>query len=143
MPPSDAPRTTGVHHFSPTVSDVERSADWYARVFGLERLPRVAPHHGDEEGGYAVLLVDPRSGLLFGLHHHAQLEPGEFDERRVGLDHIGWGVEGREELEAWAHWLDSLGVPHSGIIDKDGPAPYSVIVFRDPDNIQLELFQRT
>ena len=142
MPPSEAPATTGVHHFSPTVSDVERSAEWYARVFGLHRLPRVAPHHGDEDGGHAVLLVDPRSGLLFGLHHHVAGLPGAFDERRAGLDHVAWGVEDRAGLEAWAQWLDDLGVVHSGIIDKQGAAPYSVIVFRDPDNIQLELFHR-
>ncbi len=26
------------------------------------------------------------------------------------------------------------------MIDTDNPLPYSVLVFRDPDNIQLELF---
>jgi hypothetical protein len=26
------------------------------------------------------------------------------------------------------------------MIDTDSPVPYSVVVFRDPDNIQLELF---
>jgi glyoxylase I family protein len=68
--------------------------------------------------------------------------PGAFDERRTGLDHIAWGVEGRDGLRAWAAWLDALGVAHSGVIDKKGASPYSVIVFRDPDNIQLELFHR-
>jgi glyoxylase I family protein len=142
MPPSEAPATTGIHHFSPTVSDVERSAEWYVRVFGLERLPRLAPHHGDEDGGYAVLLVDPRTGLLIGLHHHVGALAGAFDERRVGLDHLAWGVEDRAGLEAWAGWLDGLGISHSGIIDKQGASTYSAIVFRDPDNIQLELFLR-
>ena len=27
-----------------------------------------------------------------------------------------------------------------GVIDAENPIPYSVVVFRDPDNIQLELF---
>jgi glyoxylase I family protein len=142
MPRSDAPPTTGIHHFSPTVSDVERSAEWYCRVFGLDRLPRTAPHHGDEEGGYAVLLVDPRTGLLVGLHHHEEAVRGMFDERRVGLDHIAWGVDGRAALEVWAAWLDEQDVAHSGVIDKVGVSSYSAIVFRDPDNIQLELFAR-
>lgn len=137
-----APATTGVRHFSPTVSDVEASAAWYARVFGLTRVPTVAPHHGDEDGGYAVLLVDPRTGFLFGLHHHDDLLPGAFDERRVGLDHIAFGVADRAALDTWTRWLDDLGVAHSGVIDKDGTRPYSVVVFRDPDNIQLELFHR-
>ena len=137
-----APPTTGIHHFSPTVSDIEASAAWYARVFGLERLPVVAPHHGDESGGYAVLMTDPRTGLLIGLHHHNALLDGSFDERRVGLDHIAWGVAELSELHAWAAWLDELGVAHSGVIDKPGPRRYLAIVFRDPDNIQLELIHR-
>jgi glyoxylase I family protein len=44
------------------------------------------------------------------------------------------------DLEAWAGWLDELGIGHSGVIDADKPVPYSVVVFRDPDNIQLEIF---
>ena len=35
---------------------------------------------------------------------------------------------------------DELGIENSGVIDTDNPVPYSVVVFRDPDNIQLELF---
>lgn len=136
------PATTGVHHFSPTVSDVEVSASWYARVFGLDRVPTVAPHHDDEDGGYAVLLTDARTGFLIGLHHHRDLVAGPFDERRVGLDHVAFGVESRDALEAWTGWLDTLGIDHSGVVDTTGPRPYSVVVFRDPDNIQLELFHR-
>jgi len=143
MPPSEPPPTTGIHHFSPTVSDVEASAAWYARVFGLQRLPRTAPHHGDETGGYAVLLLDPRTGLLIGLHHHAAGVPGAFDERRTGLDHLAWGVAEHADLVAWAAWLDELGIAHSGVIDTTGASPYSVVVFRDPDHIQLELFHRS
>lgn len=135
-----APGVTGVHHFSPTVSDVEASAQWYERVFGLTRVPVVFPHYGAEESGYAVILMDPRSGLVIGLHHH-QTNSGEpFDESQTGLDHIGFGVSSRADLDAWVSWLDELGITHSGVIDTDNPMPYSVVVFRDPDNIQLELF---
>ena len=134
-----APATTGVHHFSPTVSDVEASAQWYQRVFGMERIPATFPHHGDEDGGYAVLLADPRTGLMIGLHHHEAHSGDQFDERRTGLDHIAWGVSGRPDLDRWAAWLDEIGVANSGVIDKTEPVPYSVVVFRDPDNIQLEL----
>jgi glyoxylase I family protein len=51
-----------------------------------------------------------------------------------------FGVAEHASLEAWAGWLDGLGIEHSGVIDTDKPMPYSVPVFRDPDNIQLELF---
>jgi glyoxylase I family protein len=49
-------------------------------------------------------------------------------------------VTGHADLGTWAAWLDELGIENSGVIDTDSPIPYSVVVFRDPDNIQLELF---
>ena len=135
-----APAITGFHHFSPTVSDVETSAQWYKRVFGMNRVPLQFPHYRAEEGGYAVLLIDPRTGIAIGLHHH-EANPGlPFQESRTGLDHMSFGVADRAGLDAWASWLDELGIEHSGVVDTDNPMPYSVIVFRDPDNIQLELF---
>ena len=135
-----APAVTGFHHFSATVSDLEASTQWYERVFRMNRLPGLFPHYGAEEGGYAVVLMDPRSGAVIGLHHH-EANPGQpFHESRTGLDHISFGVAERADLDAWASWLDELGIEHSGVIDTDDPMPYSVVVFRDPDNLQLELF---
>jgi glyoxylase I family protein len=134
------PGVTGYHHFAPTVSDVEASARWYERVFGMTRLPPAFPHHGGDQGGYAVVLLEPRSGIVLGLHHHED-NPGQpFEERRTGLDHMSFAVAGRADLDAWASWLDSLGVENSGVVDTGDPVPYSVVVFRDPDHIQLELF---
>jgi catechol 2,3-dioxygenase-like lactoylglutathione lyase family enzyme len=106
----------------------------------MNRVPVTFPHYGAEEEGYAVLLMDPRSGIAIGLHHHQANSGQRFDERVTGLDHISFGVADRADLDAWASWLDELGIEHSGVIDTDSPVPYSVVVFRDPDNIQLELF---
>jgi hypothetical protein len=36
-------------------------------------------------------------------------------------------------------WLDELGIEHTPIRDEKEPFVYSTVVFRDPDNIQLEL----
>ncbi len=136
---STAPALAGFHHFSPTVSDVEASAAWYQRVLQMDRVPVTFPHYGAEESGYAVLLAEPRSGILIGLHHHDD-NPGQpFRENCTGLDHISFSVAERADLSAWAAWLDQQGVGHSGVIDTDSPVPYSVLIFRDPDNIQLEL----
>jgi glyoxylase I family protein len=51
---------------------------------------------------------------------------------------MSFGVADRASLDVWAGWLDELGIEHSGVIDAEKPMPYSVVVFRDPDNIQLE-----
>jgi len=135
-----APGITGVHHFSVTVRDIEASAAWYQRVFRADRVPMQFPHYEREDTGYGVLLVDPRSGLAIGLHTNTGNDGEEFDEARTGLDHVGFNVAAREELEAWAAWLDEVGVEHSGVRSGDEPFPFATLVFRDPDNIQLELF---
>ena len=136
----DQPAITGIHHFSPTVCDVEASARWYEKVFGLQRVPVTFPHYEREETGYAVLLIDPRSGLAIGLHENKGNQGEKFDECRTGLDHIGFNVSSRDEMERWAEHLSALGVEHSGIRDVTEPMAFSTLVFRDPDNIQLELF---
>jgi catechol 2,3-dioxygenase-like lactoylglutathione lyase family enzyme len=63
-----------------------------------------------------------------------------FDETRAGLDHLAFTVADREELDAW---VARLGMPGSSIPRSWQRTPYpvpAVVVFRDPDNIQLELF---
>ena len=39
------PAITGIHHFSATVTDVEASAAWYQRLFGMDRMPDTFPHY--------------------------------------------------------------------------------------------------
>ena len=140
MTEGTAPAITGIHHFSVTVRDIEPSVAWYQRVFRAERVPMTFPHYEREDTGYGVLLLEPRSGLAIGLHTNTGNKGAQFDEAQTGLDHVGFNVAGREAMEAWAAWLDELGVEHSGIRTGNEPFPYATLVFRDPDNIQLELF---
>lgn len=137
---SSRPPMAGFHHFSPTVTDVEASAAWYQRVLGLDRIPPKFPHYKNEETGYAVLLIDVDAKIAIGLHHNVANGGEPCDETRTGLDHIGISVPSRSDLDAWAAWLDAQGVAHAGVTDADDPMPYSVLVFRDPDNIQLEMY---
>ena len=132
------PPMGGFHHFGITVTDVEASADWYQRVLELERIPPKIPHYGNEESGYAVLLADFSCGIIIGIQHNTRNDGQSFDEARTGLDHVNMSVPGRSDLESWAEWLDDSAVPHSGVTDIDDPIKYSALVFRDPDNIQLE-----
>lgn len=140
MTDAAGPTITGIHHFSVTVRDLEVSVAWYQRVFGVDRVPMTFPHYEREDTGYAVLLIDPRSGLAIGLHTNTGNDGQAFDEARTGLDHVGFNVATRAELEAWTAWLDELGIEHSGIRSCEEPFPFATVVFRDPDNIQLELF---
>ena len=127
------PAITGISHIELSVRDAEQSAAWYGRVFGAETLtPLARPDWGP---GQVTTLLHP-TGFAFGLLQHEPHEDGRFSEFRLGLDHLSFNVESREELDEWVAHLDACGVDHSGIKDESYG---SVIVFRDPDNIQLEL----
>jgi glyoxylase I family protein len=77
---------------------------------------------------------------VIGLTRHDHPDAAaEFSERRPGLDHLAFGVESQDELEEWAARLDAAGVVHSGV--KVTPTTGSALIaFRDPDNIQLEVY---
>ena len=130
---------TGIHHISITARDVEASAAWYERTFGMTRLPITFPHHDREDTGYAVLMLHD-SGVVLGIHHNVGNDGVPFDESRAGLDHFGFAVADRAELDAWVEKLNDLGIEHSGVRDVTEPVPFATLVFRDPDNIQLELY---
>jgi catechol 2,3-dioxygenase-like lactoylglutathione lyase family enzyme len=86
-----------------------------------------------------VFLLHDGLGIRLGLTQHAAGDGGPFDETRTGLDHLAFGVASRAELDAWAARLDELGVPRSPVAPARTLPGAAVLVFRDPDNIQLEL----
>jgi glyoxylase I family protein len=116
-------------HVALTVSDLDRSVVWYEALFGCPPIGIA-----DEATYRYAVWLQP----LFGLHEHREGNAGPpFNERRLGLDHVAFGCESRDELESWRKRLDELGIEHGGIVD----AFYgSGLAFRDPDNIQLEFF---
>ena len=126
------PTIAGIHHISITVPDIEKSVPWYSEVLGLETL--MDEQHPNDDG-YAVVLGTPDWRFCVGLHTHPRTEGEGFHEIRTGLDHVAFLVSGHAELEAWEARLTELGVEHSPIADREG---YAVLVFRDPDNTQLE-----
>lgn len=75
-----------------------------------------------------------------GLTQHRHGSQDAFDETRAGLDHLAFTVAGRAELDAWAARLADAAVVHSPVTPANSIPGAAVLVFRDPDNIQLELF---
>ncbi|MEU6816682.1 VOC family protein [Streptomyces sp. NPDC046860] len=138
MSQNTAPTINGVHHLSFTVADLDSSLGWYQKLFGADRVDHKFVHLGAEDTGYGILLVTPVSGVVIGLHTNTANKGEKFDEARTGLDHVSFQVSAREDLETWAAWLDELGIAHTGIRDETEPFAYSTLVFRDPDDIQLE-----
>jgi glyoxylase I family protein len=131
-----------LHHLAITVSDVDASVPFYEEVFGISLRVDV-PH----PGGVGKLLSDDARQLMIVVHHHDTNDGALFAETVNGLDHAGFVVPTRADLEAWQDHLERCGIVRADPADKPltqspiADEPYgSVLVFRDPDNIQLELF---
>lgn len=136
------PPCPSLHHIAITVTDLEASIAWYERVFGITFQMEV-PH----SGGTGKILADDRFQLVFALHRHDANDGAPFAETRTGLDHVGLQVPNRADLEVWQEHLDAQGVRRAPMANQpctqspieDRPFG-SILVFRDPDNVQLELF---
>ncbi len=123
----------GLGHVALTVRSCDASKPWYEALFG-------APPVLDEDTGpWRHVVWALPGGSLIGIHEH----PGKtdsadtFSEYRLGLDHVGFHLPTRADLEVWAKHLDSLGYAHGGVVD----AHYgSGVSFRDPDGNALEFF---
>ena len=120
----------GIHHLALTVSDADRSAAWYRALLGLHEVARI-----DDASVSARILAN--DALLIAVRQYHNGQPDGFDEMRVGLDHLAFEVSTRQELDAWEQRLRDRDIPVSPVAET---TMGSVVVFRDPDNIQLEFW---
>jgi len=122
---------SGVAHISLTVTDLERSKDWYAKLLGWEEVM------AGESGGVQFSVGLLPGGQQLALRQHFNGTGDRFDPRRTGLDHLSLGVVSPGELAQWERRFVDLGVSYTPTQDM----PYGhVLNFKDPDGIALELF---
>lgn len=120
---------TGFRHVGLTVTDLDRSVNWYVTVLGFKVLFR------ESEGQRtAVIMGMPGTTLLLGLVHFADGANDRFSPFRTGLDHLCFAVSSREELHAWAERLHEYGVENSGVVEM---TTSPILNFKDPDRIAL------
>ncbi|HEY4025845.1 MAG TPA: VOC family protein [Candidatus Dormibacteraeota bacterium] len=136
------PIETGpIHHLRLTVTNVERSREFYTKLLGFEvAVESPPPDDPSAEAIFKVLfggVVMVRGSLLMGLRPVAPAGD-RFDEDRVGLDHLSFSVASRADLEEAVRLFDEQGVSHGGITTLEGFGIH-ILPFRDPDNIQIEL----
>lgn len=129
--------SSSIAHVRLTVTDIERSRQFYESVFDWPVLLEV-PENVDEatRNQYGFLfggVIYDLGGTLLGLRPVAS---DRFHEDRCGLDHIAFRLTSLAELESAAAHLDDVGVNHEPVKDI---GPSYILEFRDPDNIALEL----
>jgi catechol 2,3-dioxygenase-like lactoylglutathione lyase family enzyme len=127
----------GIHHLGLTVTDVERSASWYEDVLGFRQVGQLGSRDDERR---KIFLRHEGLSIRLGLVEHHTSTRAAFDETVPGLDHLAFTVASRSELEQWLVHLSNHRIHHSLITDARSIPGALVLVFRDPDNIQLELF---
>lgn len=130
-----------IHHLRLTVTDIERSRKFYTELLGFD-VAVEAPTSDDPKSdpSYPVLwggCLMAKGNYLLGLRPVAA-KGDNFDENRVGLDHLSFHVESRSALNDAIRLLDERRVPRGDVRELESFG-ICVMSFRDPDNIQLEL----
>lgn len=123
--------TGTVNHITLTVTDRDRAREFYTSVLGFQFLMEFGPKYLLSNGHVILALnlsPDPARAIT----------NDQFDENRVGLDHVSFNVGSHEVLEQASQVFDERGISHGEIKDLADLGIY-VMAFRDPDNIQLEL----
>ena len=134
-----------LHHVAIRVRDPDASRRFYEDVlgFGFMEIPVSGEFIADWEGAPAEgALLAMQAGDTFVI-----LEPplegtapdDRFNERRISVDHLAFGVDAREDLERLEGALrgagvETAGIEHDAVLDKD------YVAFRDPDNVQWEFY---
>ncbi len=124
--------TGAIHYITLTVTDVERTAAFYADLLNFQKVAEFGPRVLLSNGTVIVALGLPTDPAGAGRNDG-------FDENRIGLDHVSFAVENRAALEAAVRRFDEQGVSHGEITDLGPELGIYILAFRDPDNIQLEL----
>lgn len=124
----------GISHVDLSVRDRAASARWYADVLGFE----IRKEGRNERYGFSfTLVVHPGTGISMALVEHPQNAGDPFSEFRCGLDHLSFELPEGTDLDVWRRDLGARGYELPPIGDDHG---VPLVVLRDPDNIQVELY---
>ena len=133
--------TGEIHHLRLTVTDLDRSRQFYTQLLGFEvAVESPPPDDPAAAEAFKILfggVVMTRGNLVMGLRPMAA-PADRFDPDRAGLDHLSFSVASREDLEHALELFDERGVAH-GKITSLPSFGIDVLPFEDPDGIQLEL----
>jgi catechol 2,3-dioxygenase-like lactoylglutathione lyase family enzyme len=133
--------TGQIHHLRLTVTDIERSRQFYTSLLGFDIAAESPPPDDPSAAEVFKILfggvVMMRGSLIMGLRPMASASD-RFNPDRVGLDHLSFSVDSRADLDRAVQLLDEWGVTH-GQITSMPSFGIDVLSFEDPDGMQLEL----
>jgi glyoxylase I family protein len=129
-----------ISHIALTVSDLERSAAFYNRVFEFIGFKRVEVPESTQQA------MKTRLKAWVGPGYSISIRPskGEFAHRphnrnASGINHTAFNAEDRSEVEKMHELLKQIGAT---VLDAPAEYPYSpgyfAVYFIDPDGLKFE-----
>ncbi|ACZ84222.1 VOC family protein [Streptosporangium roseum] len=120
-------------HVGLNVSDLDRSKDFYLKIFGFE----VFGESAEADRRYAFLGADGK--LLLTLWQQSE---GRFATGTPGLHHLSFQVPDIETVHRAETVIRELGATlhHDGVVPHGEGASSGGVFFEDPDGIRLEIF---
>jgi catechol 2,3-dioxygenase-like lactoylglutathione lyase family enzyme len=124
-----------IHHVDLAVADVERSLAFYLTVLGplgLREAERYPTYRGTEEVVY-LRWGDQYVGLR-------RADGGEHRHYQVGLEHLAFFVDARDEVDAaYQRCLEAGARIHFPPEDDRGVEGYYALFVFDPDGLRIEV----
>jgi catechol 2,3-dioxygenase-like lactoylglutathione lyase family enzyme len=114
----------GLDHFAINVSDLQRSADWYQRVFGFSILHK-----------WTTTWMIGRDNVKIGLFLRPKAKPLPDIDSQLIIQHVAFLVDA-DKFSAAQQALVKAGVTIEG--PEDTGIAYSIF-FNDPDGHLLEI----
>ena len=120
-------------HVGINVTDLARSQEFYADVFGLQTLG------GSADGPRRFAFLGRGSDIVLTLWQQSR---GAFDPHAPGLHHLSFRGESIDEVRAVEERLRRRGVKflYDGVVPHVEGSESGGIFFEDPDGVRLEIF---
>ena len=138
----------GLHHVTIRVQDPDRARVFYQETLGLPfiEIPVdqafVHEWRGNPAEGTLLATQIGSTFLILAPPLEGTPDDDRFSERRIGVDHLAFGVDDPAVLEEVAAALEGASVPTAGV-EVDPVLGKEYVAFRDPDNVQWEFYLAT
>ena len=131
-------RSSGIHHLDLVVTSLDRSLQFYLgllRPLGWTNVEEVEGERGEK------IWYVSGPGTTIGLRaKQSDANPVPYDRYGVGVHHVCFEVDSREQVDERAEWLRAQGATiESGPKAYWYSAGYYAAFFYDPDGIKLEI----
>ncbi|WP_306031442.1 VOC family protein [Stappia sp. MMSF_3263] len=127
------PRKMG--HLVLHVRDIRKSFEFYTEVVGLTLSDWI-----EDKLVFLRCGADHHDLALVQIPPDAENREDLYRVNRPGLEHFAYELGSLEEIEAAARHIQSMGVKIERGIGKHGPGENLFLVFKDPDNNNVEFY---